>query len=158
MDKYALREAIIARLRYEFAVQAGAARDSHAEATSEESKAEHQYDMRGQEAAYLAEGQARLAADLGEAIRLYEALTLPRFGQGSIVALGALVTLKTQDRCLYYFVGPRNGGLEVSLGGDWVTVVTPQSPLGQRLMGQTVGATVATPGRGSIPHQITSIA
>ena len=38
-----------------------------------------------------------------------------------------------------YFIGPRNGGLEVQFGRKEVTVITPQSPLGQNLMGKKSG-------------------
>ena len=38
-----------------------------------------------------------------------------------------------------YFIGPRNGGLEIECKRKEVTVITPQSPLGQHLMGKKAG-------------------
>lgn len=158
MDKEKLRLAIIERLRDDLAVQAGAARDSHAEATSEESKAEHQYDMRGQEAAYLAEGQARLAAELAESIALYQSFALPNLGPQAAITLGAAVALQGRGAPVWYFLGPRNGGLDLAVGDQSVTVITPHSPLGRQLMGQRLGNLIQLPGRGGpIPHRIVGI-
>ena len=66
MDKSALRSSILRQLEADLALQTRAALTSRDEATSEESKAQNKYDTRGQEAAYLAEGQARLVAEIHE--------------------------------------------------------------------------------------------
>jgi transcription elongation GreA/GreB family factor len=41
-------------------------------------------------------------------------------------------------RC-FYFIGPKNGGLEIEHQHKEITVITPQSPLGQELMGKIAG-------------------
>ena len=76
VNKSAVRQGILDQLRNELAVQTRAAQVSHEEATSEESRAENKYDMHSQEAAYLAEGQARLATEIAENILLYETLNI----------------------------------------------------------------------------------
>jgi transcription elongation GreA/GreB family factor len=38
-----------------------------------------------------------------------------------------------------YFIGPKNGGLEIEYQRKEITVITPQSPLSQNLMGKNVG-------------------
>ena len=38
-----------------------------------------------------------------------------------------------------YFIGPRNGGLEIKHQRKEIMVITPQSPLGQNLMGKKTG-------------------
>ena len=65
MQKSAVRDAIVAQLQRELALQSRAANEAREEATSEESKSEGKYDMRGQEAAYLAEA-TRQGFDLEE--------------------------------------------------------------------------------------------
>jgi transcription elongation GreA/GreB family factor len=55
-----------------------------------------------------------------------------------------------------YFFGPRAGGLEVSVDGTGVLVITPQSPLGRELLGKHVGDSVRLPGRGA-PMEIVAI-
>lgn len=159
MQKAPLRDAIVSQLRLELELQSRAANDSREEATSVESKSEGQYDMRSQEAAYLAEGQARLAAEIAESITVYQTLELPSFSNDSLVAIGALVTLEAQGRKGVYFLGPRSGGLEARAGDLAFVVVTPSSPLGRQLVGRRLGDIVQLPGRGGpIAHRITGIA
>ena len=159
MQKSTVRDAIVAQLQRELDLQIRAAQDSRDEATSVENKAEGKYDMRSQEAAYLAEGQARLAAEIAEAISLYRTLDLPDFSAGQPVALGALVTLETKGKKTVYFLGPRNGGLEVTVGDTAVLVVTPSSPLGRQLLGRVVGDSVQLPGRTApVTHRVTALA
>ncbi len=148
MDKTALRSTILRQLEADLALQTRAALTSREEATSEESKAENKYDTRGQEAAYLAEGQARLVAEIHESIALYTAMPLPAFTAGDPIALGAVVTLSgagADQRC---FIGPRAGGLEVTHEGKTLLVLTPASPLGRLLLGRKVGEVVTPPARG----------
>jgi transcription elongation GreA/GreB family factor len=158
MSKALVRDAIIAQLTRELSLQTRAAQDSRDEATSPENKAEGQYDMRAQEAAYLAEGQARLSAELAEAITLFQALEVAPLPAHAPVVIGALVTLEAHQRHTHYFVGPRRGGLEASAGELAFTVVTPSSPLGRQLVGKTLGATVTLPDRrGVSTHRIHAI-
>ena len=88
MNKTAVRDQILLQLRQELALQTRAAQLSREEAISEESRPENQYDMHSQEAAYLAEGQARLAAEIAANIVLYETLTIPATAADVLVALG----------------------------------------------------------------------
>lgn len=158
MQKSDVRDAIVAQLRRELDLQARAAHDARDEATSEESKSEGKYDMRGQEAAYLAEGQARLAAEIAESLSLYHGLDLADLPAGSPAAVGAIVCLEAKGRVSRYFLGPRNGGLEARLGDVSFTVVTPTSPLGRQLLGRRVGESVQLPGRsGTVQHTISEI-
>lgn len=157
-DKAALRDAIVARLEAELAVQASAAHSAKAEATDADSRAEGKFDMRGQSAAYLAEGQARLAAEIAEAAAAYRALPPRAFGPGEAAALGALVTVETAGRRTVYFLGPSRGGMEVEIGGTAVTVITPGSPLGRNLTGRRAGETASFPGRSDSAARIVAVA
>src|SRR5690349_11771048 len=56
--------AIIEKLRGDLALYHKAAGAARAEATHEQSRAEHKYDTRGLEASYLARGQSRHAAEI----------------------------------------------------------------------------------------------
>jgi len=146
--KATLRERIIQHLRQELERQTSAAELSRDEATSEESRAENKWDTHSQEAAYLAEGQAKLAAEIGASIELIATMPLPDFGASDPIALGALVELqsaKTQ-RSLHYFLAPRAGGLELKIDSRAVLVLTPQSPLGRQLIGRRIGDSIPAPG------------
>lgn len=147
MNKSAIRDAILAQLRAELALQIGAAQLARDEAISDESRAQSKYDTHSQEAAYLAEGQAKLAGEIEASLAHCAALPLPAFAPGDVIALGALVELGARGRSAWYFLGPRAGGLELRVAGKEILVLTPQSPLGRQLLGKLTGDTVQMPGR-----------
>jgi transcription elongation GreA/GreB family factor len=147
VNKRLLRDHILAELRASLALQLGAAQLARDEAISEESKAENQYDTHSLEAGYLAEGQARQAAEIEESLTLISALAVPDFIPGSPLALGALAEVRdSRGTVVSYFLCPRAGGLELSLDNRTILVVTPQSPLGRQLLGRRVGDAVQLPG------------
>ena len=139
MQKVELIQEIIARLSDSLALLEKAARASHAEATHESSKAESKYDTRGLEAAYLAGGQARQAREILDSINLYGALSVRDFAPEEPIDLTALVELDVNGTRALYLIGPRNGGLEIECKREKITVLTPQSPLGQNLMDKKAG-------------------
>jgi transcription elongation GreA/GreB family factor len=156
VNKTDLRDAILRQLRTDLATQASAAQLARDEATNEESRARSKYDTHSQEAAYLAEGQARIAADIETSLEAYAGLPFPTFGPTDAIALGAVVELEAGSRRTWYVVGPRAGGLEIKLGDRELLVVTPQSPLGRELIGKRVGDVVVGPGR-SGPQRIVAV-
>ena len=139
MKKGQLIKQIIASLSESVGLLEKAARASHAEATHESSKAESKYDTRGIEAAYLAGGQARQAKEILDSIEIYSALATMDFAPDAPIDLTALVELDADGTRSIYFIGPRNGGLEIEHQRKEITVITPQSPLGQNLMGKKSG-------------------
>jgi transcription elongation GreA/GreB family factor len=154
VNKFLLRDVIIQQLRQELARQAGAAQSARDEAISEESRAENKWDTHSQEAAYLAEGQAKIAADIGASIEIYGTLPLPEFAPGAVIALGAVVELAgTDGHDTWYFIGPRAGGMEIDVEGRRVLVLTPHSPLGRQLMGKRAGDTIQVATRGATAVQ-----
>jgi transcription elongation GreA/GreB family factor len=144
MDKELLRQAIIAKLSEDLEVLTRAAHMAREEATDDESKAENKYDTHAIEAGYLAGSQARLAADLAESISFYKMLSLSDYSSGDAIDIGAVVGLSSRDGVDWYFLGPRNGGLEVTCEEKSILVITPQSPLGRQLMGRRNGDTIVT--------------
>ncbi|MEX2044226.1 MAG: transcription elongation factor [Opitutus sp.] len=147
MTKSDVRGAILQKLREELALQASAAELAHEEATSEESRARSKYDTHSQEAAYLAQGQAKLVAEIKDSLHVFETLPLPGPSDDATVTLGALVELESDGHRAWYFLGPRSGGLEVAVDGREILVLTTQSPLGHALVGKRTGEVVQTPGR-----------
>lgn len=156
VTKSALRAALLENLRQELALQASAAATSRDEAISEESRAENKWDTHSQEAAYLAEGQAKLVSEISASIELYGTLPLPDFTASDAIALGAVVALEpapannsAAGARAWYFIGPRAGGMELRVDGRDLLVLTPQSPLGRQLIGKRVSDTVSAAGRGA---------
>ncbi len=160
MDKSLLRAALLLQIEKDLSLQTEAALTSRDEAINEESKPENKYDMHAQEAAYLAEGQARMVAELRETAAQYASMELPAFGARDPIAIGAVVTLQPPKGApLICFLGPRAGGMEINLNGLNLMVVTPASPLGRQLLGRRQEDTVQVPGRkGPLPHRITDVA
>ena len=139
MNKRALIRKIVARLTEELAVYFRAAQASRAEATHEQSKAENKYDTRGLEASYLARGQSKQAAEIQGAIAAFEKLNARKFGPDESIDVGAFVELEFNGEKMAYFIGPRAGGTEVLHQKRGVLVITPQSPLGEQLLGKKQG-------------------
>src|SRR5690606_14442733 len=131
--------AILDRLREDLALYYKAAGAARAEATDEQSKAEHKYDTRGLEASYLARGQSRQAAELEASIAQFEKLAPRDFAPDETIDTGALVELKSGRETSYYFLGPRAGGTEVNHQDNEILVITPESPLGSQLIGRKAG-------------------
>ena len=142
MNKPALVAAILAHLDRELDRYMQGASDSRAAATDGESRAENKYDTRGLEASYLAHGQSIQARETAAARQQFAALAGREFGPGEAVALGALVELEGGGERLWYFLGPAAGGTEIVHEGREVLVITPGSPLGRELLGQTPGGRV----------------
>ena len=135
----AREEELIARLTDELEVYFRAAQASRAEATHEQSKAENKYDTRGLEASYLARGQSKQAVEIQAAIAAFEKLDPRKFGVAEPVDVGAFVELESDGEKAAYFIGPRAGGTEVLHDKREVLVITPQSPLGEQLLGRKQG-------------------
>jgi transcription elongation GreA/GreB family factor len=139
MNKRAIIKKITEKLVAELEVYFRAAHASRTEATHESSKAENKYDTRGLEASYLARGQSKQAAELEAAIAEFEKLGARKFGADDGIAVGALVELEHGGEKNFYFLGPRAGGTEVIHDRKGILVITPQSPLGEQLMGKKSG-------------------
>jgi len=139
VNKRAIIRKIIARLTDELEIYFRAAKFSRAEATHESSKAENKYDTRGLEASYLARGQSKQAAEIEAAIAEFEKLPVKKFSADDAIGLGALVELENGGENLFYFLGPRAGGTEILHEKKEILVITPQSPLGEQLLGKKAG-------------------
>lgn len=159
ISKERLRQTLIETLQSDSELQTRAAHMAREEATNEESKATNKYETHSQEAAYLAESQARIAAELQDSIAFYKNMQMPDFPKEQAADIGALVGLEYRGRTAWYFLAPRNGGLDIIVDGCPITLVSPTSPLGRQLVGATAGANVQIPGRSTpTSHKIVAIA
>lgn len=136
MDKQQLHQRVINRLQDDLASAEQALRTAHETATHEENVAENKYDTLGLEASYLALGQARRVEDIRVALAAW--VSLPMIGHEDVlgVRLGALVSLQNQHGVRQrVLLGPGGAGLKLADAEGEITLITPQSPLGQRLLG-----------------------
>lgn len=140
-----LIEQIREKLKEQLDQLCSAAREAHAAATDPGSKAESKYDTRSLEASYLAVGQARHVEELAMALSHFENLRHVDFGPYQSVDAGALVELETAGGRAKYLLVPAAGGLEISEGADVITLLSPESPLYQNLLGCYVGDVLDVP-------------
>ena len=117
-----------------------AAQQAHDGATHEQSKAETQYDTLGLEHAYLAQGQSRRIDELVHSISLLENWKVIDFANDDEIYLGAMVTLKgvLNNKHLTVLLAPAGGGVVIRLDEKEYQMITPQTPLGQALIGLTI--------------------
>ncbi len=158
ISKTYLVQQIINSLEADLETVKAQARGAHEAATHEESNAENKYDTFGLESGYLASGLSRRVQEIGQSLQAYRELTLRVFSNDDEIRLTAMVTLD-DDRRLKYFIGPGAAGLVVCYEDCDVRVITPQSPLGQQLLGKTVGDDIRLMQKGVyIPASITDVA
>ncbi len=142
IDKHRLLSAFLDKLKSDLALITRAALLARDEAIDEESRAESKWDTRGQEAAYLAEGQAQMATELTEAINLFRELDISPTPPHSAIRVGSVFVVKQRQGKMHAFVAPRAGGTEVALDGKSFTVVTPTSPIGREALGKKAGDSI----------------
>ena len=140
MNKEALRDQIMSRLKADHALLLQAAKTAHAAATHDENIPDNKYATLGLEASYLAQGQANRAQEILQALQAFRQLTLPVFSAKSAIRLAAVVRLEDgEGRSKLVFIGPAAGGLRLKFGGAEIMIITPASPLGRELLGKQCG-------------------
>jgi transcription elongation GreA/GreB family factor len=137
--KSELLEKIRTELKARLDRLAKAARDAHAAATDPDSKAEGKYDTRSLEASYLAAGQARQVDETAEAVKAFDALVLADFAIDDAIAMGAWVEVEMRGETCHFLLAPAAGGMVVEINGVEITLLTPESPLYQNLLGKRTG-------------------
>ena len=143
MNKALLQQQVLEQLAANLRQAEQAALTAYEAATHEENIAENKYDTLGLEASYLAAGQARRVGEIRQAIGQWTQLQVRPYDAQHGIQLGAVVWLSDAqgtEQCL--FIGPEGAGMKLSLDGQQIRVISPRSPLGQRLVGRSEGDTV----------------
>jgi transcription elongation GreA/GreB family factor len=145
MDKQFLVEQLADRLREtaQIARKAGqaAAEEARDGATASEKRENARVSI---EYSSLARGQAARAEKARAEISTLEAFRPPRLAPNAPIALGAVVEVEDDDQGRTFFLAPVGAGVELTgPGGDgFLSVVTPQSPVGKAVLGRRVGDSV----------------
>jgi len=145
MNKQKIVAGILERLRKEFETQSRISKITREGGNDAESKAEGKYDTLAIEENYLADGLAKQAVATAGAIAEIEKMPLRTFSDLDPVDLGALAEIEFPGSKEWFFLAPSGGGTEVIQDGTTVTVITPDSPLGSKLIGFRVGDRTAAP-------------
>ena len=147
MNKEILRQQIIDKLQADHALLLQAARTAHAAATHEENIPDNKYATLALEASYIAQGQADRANEISAALTLFKQLELKEFSAESTIRLSAVVTLEDESgRTRTLFIAPAAGGQLLTCQGTEIRVITPESPLGKKLLGRCCGDAITMPG------------
>jgi len=145
MNKAEIVQTLTENLRGDFDRHSSSSKEARQAGNDDESRAEDQYDTRSTEENYLADGLARQAFAAVAAAEALGKMPLPDFPEGTPIDLGALVQLDFDGDKEWFFLAPSAGGNEVEHQGETITVVTPESPLGQQLTGRQPGEVLAKP-------------
>lgn len=143
LDKQKIIIAIVEQLEKDLVELKAAALATYDAATNEESKPENEYDTRGLEASYLAGAQAKRVADVEELIYIFKDLKVRCYSPNEAISSTALVEVSLNGKKSLVFVIPKGGGLLLHAEGHSIQTVTPNSPLGEALMGLKVGDTAS---------------
>ncbi len=139
IDKQQVLQDLIEQLEQEIRSIAEATQATIEGATHEDAKAENQYDTRGLEQSYLARGQAERLGQIRQGFDLLEKMQLKTFTEDSKISVSALLLLDEEGEQEYFFIAPSAGGMKIKSQGRLFRIITPQAPLGRKLMGLQVG-------------------
>ncbi len=141
MNKKSLIQYITRQISDELQAITQAAKNTYDIATHEDNKPENKYDTRGLEASYLAGAQAKRVADMKEVLAIFENLPIKAFSDSSKIMATALVEVSQNNKSSFVLIMPKGGGQSVQFEGATIQVITPDSPLGQALLGRELGDT-----------------
>lgn len=142
--KQVILNAVIGRLEAELARQSQANAQSNAATSMGAANADKQRDTTGFEAAFLAHGYAMHCMDLSHRLDDLRKISAEDFS-GQEIDIGALVEVEMAGESDAYLLLPCGGGTEVEVEGRWITVITPESPLGKALLGNVEAGFVTLP-------------
>ena len=148
MTKQQLLQQVITLLETDFEGLSTAAAQTHKESTSAESKQEGKYDTRGLEASYLADAQAEQVVLLQE--NIVRLKTLEMEDDPDIVKPGCIVILSSDTSDHQFFLLPAGGGIELQYEDQPLIVITPESPLGELILGKSITDTLTTTQLGEV--------
>lgn len=146
MDKATLWNQLIEQVSLELEQAERAARDAADYATDDEAKAKSKWDTQGLEASYLAAGQAKKVGELRDAINKLRELKTHLPVAPSSAREGCLVTVEFNGEETPYLLVPAGGGIDIGKEhGEEIWTLTPPTPLGQRIIGRSVGNSFLMP-------------
>ncbi len=135
---------MIQALEKELERQVRANVQSNAGAAFSAAGAEKQRDTTGIEAAYLARGYANHVQELQHEIVELKTIVVEDF-TGQEIDVGAVVEVDLEGDVDFYMLLNCGGGTEVAVDGKSLTVITPESPLGSKLMGNIEAGYIMLP-------------
>jgi hypothetical protein len=153
-DKRKVLDALLAKMGEVAQHMTAIAESTRKGATHAEAKPENDKDTRALEQSYLARGQAMRVEELYEQCEQLRFMPLPRFGEDDPLGAGALISLESEQGTRCVFLAPHGGGIELSVDGCELQVITPQSALGALVLGRSLGDDVQLRVRGAVREYV----
>jgi transcription elongation GreA/GreB family factor len=153
MDKRYLVEQLAGQLRASAEVARRAGQAAAEEAREGATPAEKREDARvALEQGSLARGQSERAARVGAELSTLDVFRPSRQPVGGPIALGAVVEVEDESQGRTFFLAPVGAGVELTGpdGDGFLSVVTPQSPIGRAVLGKRAGDTVEVTVKGEV--------
>jgi transcription elongation GreA/GreB family factor len=145
MDKKFLVNQLTDKLRESVHVARKAGEAAANEAREGATPAEKREDARvALEQGSLARGQSERARKVAAELSTLEIFRPAPLASGAPITVGAVVEVEDEAQGRTFFLAPGGAGIElVGPGGDgYLSVVTPQSPVGRAVLGRRVGDTI----------------
>jgi hypothetical protein len=144
VDKKTVIKSLQEELQSEIKRMQAANEQASAGATDSESRAESKWDTQGLEASYLARGYATQFAAMVEQAQILKDFSPDAF-HNKPIGIGALVECDFEGYRSWIFLLPCCGGTDLVIGGEEITVITPESALANVLFRKVKGDTYKLP-------------
>jgi transcription elongation GreA/GreB family factor len=142
-DKRKLHSLLLERLKAELAAILNAAEMAKEGSNHEDAVAKSKYDTHGLELSYLAGSQFERARTAEAKIGILENSLFIDYGEDDEINIGALVRLEgPAQKARFYLISDIGAGLDLEFQGEKIFVISPESPLGETLMGHYEGESV----------------
>jgi transcription elongation GreA/GreB family factor len=142
-DKRKLHSLLLETLRAELGAILNAAEMAKEGSNHEDAVAKSKYDTHGLELSYLAGSQFERARSAEAKIAVLENSLFNDYGEDDEIDIGALVRLEgPKQKARFYLISDIGAGLELEFQGEKVFVISPESPLGETLMGHYQGESI----------------
>jgi hypothetical protein len=138
MNKRTILKAVLCELEEELRRQLAAQETAAAGATHGEAKAETKWDTCGLEQSYLARGHAKQFELLAKQVEELRAF-VPADFSGNGIGVGALIETEMEGERMLFILLNCGGGIELESEGREITVITPESPVGEVLLDKKTG-------------------
>jgi len=130
--KQKLLEQVIQEMKSDLLGLKKAAAETRALSSGDEMKQEGKYDTRSIEASYLAEAQSGQAQVIEDGI--YKLRNLRLENEPDTIILGSIAILSTDGADHQFFILPAGGGILLEYDYLPLTVITPESPIGEKII------------------------
>ena len=148
MNKKLVVQGFLETFQRELSTLTHSAKEAHEAATHTETRAEDRHDTFAIEASYLAAGQAKRVSEIAQMIEEYQHYLEDSASSHQRISLGTLAVIQQissdlkpllNSKKMISFIAKTGGGTQIKVENEVITVITPNSPLGEPLLSSKTG-------------------